>query len=264
MDQPRFSKLFVVGVGHSGSTLLGRMLNMHPDIICVGELLRLDHAVDNPDEHCFCDTPLNMCSFWSRWAPKFPESVKRDYLQWTPELIDYIRTEEGKKVIVDLSKTRSYRLTKDWKDTDICYLFIVRDPRGVMRSALHKGGDLSDLLPRHKKWIERYESFAKKRRSTCLTVFYEELACSPETHLQRVCYFLGLRIFPAMFTPDSKTHHFVHSSGSRYLKSINKLRVDDRWRTELTLEQIERINKYLGKVDMYRHRYQLLAPVYKL
>ena len=258
MDQPRFSKVFVIGISHSGSTLLGRMLNMHPDIIGVGELLRLDHAINNPDEHCFCRSLVNSCPFWNPWMPQFPESVKRNYLDWTPELIDRIRTGEGKRVIVDLSKSRAYRLTKGWKNEGICYLLIVRDPRGVMRSALHKGGNLSDLLPKHKKWIERYESFAKKRQSTCLTVYYEELVTSPEVQLRSVCNFLGLSFYPDMLTPDSKTHHFVHSSGSRYLKGINKLKIDDRWRTELTSEQIENINKYLGKIDIYRHSYQMI------
>lgn len=41
---PNYPVVFVLGIAHSGSTLLGRLLDMHSRVLCVGELMRIDEA----------------------------------------------------------------------------------------------------------------------------------------------------------------------------------------------------------------------------
>ena len=117
--QPRFSTLFVVGLGHSGSTLLGRMLNIHPLVLCVGEILRLEQALADARAICFCREPVRTCSFWARWLRELPDSVKKDPPRWSLDLLDRMRIEEGRKLLVDLSKSRAWRLTRRWKQDSI-------------------------------------------------------------------------------------------------------------------------------------------------
>ena len=257
--QPRFSTLFVVGLGHSGSTLLGRMLNMHPLALCVGEILRLDQALADTRAICFCREPVRTCSFWTRWVRQLPDAVKKDPPRWTLDLLDRMRVEEGRKLLVDLSKSRAWRLTRRWKQDSIGYLFLVRDPRGVMRSALKRNQDLSDLIKLHRKWIPRYQSFIEGKGANGATVFYEDLVASPEQTLRSVCEFAGLNFVPEMLSPDTKTHHLVKSSGSKFLKGANKLQQDERWREELTPRQLETINDRLSSVALYRDRYNLIG-----
>ncbi len=42
---PRFSVVFVLGVARCGSTLLGRLLDMHSRVLCVGEVLRTGYRL---------------------------------------------------------------------------------------------------------------------------------------------------------------------------------------------------------------------------
>src|SRR5262245_38120013 len=221
-----FSILFILGRAHSGTTLLGRMLNMHKEVLCAGEILRLDSALSNPKEQCSCGALLCDCPFWNRWLNELPEAPKRNYAHWTFEMFDQLRRQEGKRLLVDLSKTRAYRLSHRWQKAAVAYILMVRDPRGAMRSDLVAGRNLSTELGLHRKWLRRYLAFVNKNTSNCLIVFYEDLISSPERQLQRICQFLGIDYSPQMLAPDGKVHHFVRSSLSRFLKGANKLAVD--------------------------------------
>ena len=254
---PRFSQLFVLGIGHSGSTLLGRMLNMHPDVLCVGELLRLEQALENPNTKCFCGEFINRCPSWIRWRAQIPNKVQHDYTKWDFTTLEKMRASTDSKVLVDLSKTRSYRLTKKWREPQIGYVLLVRDPRGVLRSHLARGEDLESQLKVHKKWIGRLTEFAEARDDRCLVLHYEDLVTSPEASIRRVCDFIGLQFVPELLRPDDKVHHFVKASGSSYLKGNNRFQLDERWRRELQPEVIDRISNYLKSVPIYRDRYGL-------
>jgi hypothetical protein len=63
--------IYIAGMSHSGSTLLSLMLNAHPEIISVGELIdlsrRLQPRKDGSYAPCPCGAPsLWKCDFWSR------------------------------------------------------------------------------------------------------------------------------------------------------------------------------------------------------
>ncbi|MFP3980644.1 MAG: hypothetical protein ACLFUY_04560 [Desulfobacterales bacterium] len=58
-----------------------------------------------------------------------------------------------------------------------------------------------------------------------------------------------------MLVPADKTHHFIHSSTSGYLKNINELKIDERWRREPQTEDVRRIDAVIEKVDILRQAY---------
>jgi hypothetical protein len=256
---PQFSQVFVLGIGHSGSTLLGRMLDMHPDVVCVGELLRLEQALANANAKCFCGELVTACPFWTRRRAQIPEKVQRDYTRWDFAMLDKLRAAEDRKMLVDLSKTRAYRLTSRWREPHVGYILLIRDPRGVLRSHIARGEDLADQLKVHKKWIGRLMDFAEERPGRCLVMHYEDLVGSPEAKIRAVCDFLSLQFVPELLRPDDKTHHLVKASGSSYLKGTNRFQLDERWRRELQPEVIARISNYLASVPIYRERYGLAA-----
>ena len=256
---PRFSVVFVLGIAHSGSTLLGRMLDMHPDVLCVGELLRLEEALAREDEKCSCGELVTGCPFWTRWRSRVPEKVQRDYTKLDFTLLDRMRAEENRQVLVDLSKTRGYRLSKRWREPRVGYILIIRDPRGVFRSHLARGGELEPRLKVHKKWIGRLTDFADDHKDRSLVLHYEDLVTAPEANIRLICEFLGLTFVPEVLAPSSKVHHFVSANASSYLKSNTGFRLDERWRRELSPEHIARISNYLKSVPVYRDRYGLPA-----
>ena len=64
--------IYIAGASHSGSTLLDMMLNAHPEIISVGEVLKLNRIKVAKTgrvkrTRCSCGSAtLLQCEFWSR------------------------------------------------------------------------------------------------------------------------------------------------------------------------------------------------------
>ena len=52
--------------------------------------------------------------------------------------------------------------------------------------------------------------------------------------------------------PADAVHHFVHSSRSDYLKGLNELRVDERWRTELSAPDRRRVERAMSRLAFQR------------
>jgi hypothetical protein len=181
-----------------------------------------------------------------------------DFRRFSPRLYDRIGEISGKDVLVDLSKTRVYRMSRWWRDRGQRYIFLVRDPRGVLASVVRAGKDLDKALRKHKKWTSRLQRFVGKKGERALRVYYEDLADKPEAELRRICDFIGIEFVPEMLHPAEKTHHFIASSVSDYLKGSNEIRLDERWRTQLSYEQINRIERMMKRQKLLRDRYAMI------
>ena len=103
-----------------------------------------------------------------------------------------------------------------------------------MGSAARRGRNVPRLLRKHKKWMNRYWRYVKRKKENGLIVRYEDFCRQPESELRRICTFLGLDFEPAMLLPAEQEHHFIHSSMSPYLKNSNEIRVDERWRKDMS------------------------------
>jgi hypothetical protein len=255
MSAPKINLLFVLGLGRSGSTLLGRLLDNHPDVAGVGELLRLDQVVDNADSKCSCGVLASECGVLTRQYVGIPDTVKRNYKKWTPALLNKVRENSEKKVLVDVSKTRSYRLAKRWSDPKCGFILLLRDPRGIFRSRVAEKDDLVVRLKFHKKWIKRYAGFARKRKERCLVMHYEDLVTDPEKSMREICDFIGIEFLPEVIAPESKVNHLAVYSGSSYLRGTGSLKLDERWRHEMRKEDLDCIEKRLKSVPLYNDRY---------
>ena len=247
--------MFVLGVAHCGSTLLGRLLDMHSRILCVGELLRTDLALAS-GLPCGCGARVPECEFWRERLPWIQEAAGDDYRGFTPELFARIARSAGAEMAFDLSKTRAWRLTRRWKDPGVGYVLLVRDSRGVLASAARANKDLRHVLTKHVKWMKRLQRLAEKHSDRSLVVHYEDLCTSPESELRRVCGFLGLDFEAPMLRPADQPHHFVHSSASGYLRASNEIRLDERWRNELSAENLARIEKAMESLRVFDGRVQ--------
>ena len=251
--RPKYSVVFLLSIARSGSTLFGRMLDMHPEILCVGEMLRLADAIET-DFPCSCGKAVVDCDFWKAQLPLIQEASDLNYRRYTPELYKQLGTSTGHPMIVDLSKTRVLRMMtpfwhrRRWDRADTAFVFLLRDPRGVSASAVRGGQDLGRFLPVYKKWMRRFDNFIHKRPERSIIIRYEDLCRDPEQELKRFCTFCGIDFDPQMLCPADQTHHFLHSSRSGYLKNINELKLDERWRRELDVQQLTEIENVMKKI----------------
>lgn len=258
-SQPRFSVVFVMGIAHCGSTLLGRLLDMHPRVLCVGEVLRTDSALED-DLACGCGAKIPECGFWKPLLPALESETRFDPRRFRPETFRRLGRASGREVVVDLSKTRAWRLAKGWKDADVGFVFLIRDLRGVIAATAREGKDTARTLVRHHKWMKRYLRFAQSRGDRALTVHYEDLCRAPQSEMEKISSFLGLAYEPAMLRPADKAHHFVHSSVSGYLKASNEIRRDERWRKELPVETAREAERIMRGLACFEGRIEATVP----
>lgn len=68
----RLQLLYVTSSSYSGSTLLAFLLNTHPQIFTVSEMIGWDFR-DDEDFKCSCGEPLDRCAFFTKVAHAFRE-----------------------------------------------------------------------------------------------------------------------------------------------------------------------------------------------
>ena len=248
----RFRHVFLIGVGHSGSNLLSRLLARHPAVACVGETAWAGRAMEAATP-CTCGASYGDCPFWGPQLEALEGGHGYDYRRYTPELFEALRRASGRRVLVDNSKTRVWRMARHWPEAG--FLFLVRDSRGVLASGLRKGGELGHILRRHRKWIRRWGRFARRRADRTLVLRYEDLCSDLEAELRRVVEFLGLDFDPALLGATLGEHHFMYSAKTGALDRGTEVRRDDRWRDELSSEAAERIRRSMERVPFYRELY---------
>ncbi|MCC6456086.1 MAG: hypothetical protein IT328_14120 [Caldilineaceae bacterium] len=162
----------IMGVGHSGSTIVSIALGNHPNIEAVGELHKLPRFGWSRDEsrRCACGAPVYLCPYWREVYVRWTERVGAEelglyirlqdlyersdvawlrvlvasrlhterfcrYAQMTAALYEAIRDVSGKGVIVDSSKSpmRNYALLCTGA-LDLRLIHLVRDGRGIVWS----------------------------------------------------------------------------------------------------------------------------------
>lgn len=72
--------LYITGSGHSGSTLLDRLLGAHPEVSALGEIHRFSlglHRTEGPFR-CDCGEAVAECAFWRKIAIKVQQEMRVD------------------------------------------------------------------------------------------------------------------------------------------------------------------------------------------
>ena len=246
----RFPLVFVLAVARSGSTLLGRLLDSHPEVLTLGEFMRLDRALRH-GRPCSCGATVEGCDFWGPRLEWIEAETGYDLRRFTPAFYARIARSAGARVAIDLSKTMTLKLTRGWRGQGEGYVFLVRDSRGILASAARRGKNVERLLGKHRRWMNRLYRFVQRRSGRSLILRYEELCSHPEQELRRLCEFIGIAFDAAMLRPADASHHLVHVSDSPYLADQNEISLDERWRAELAPELLGRIEATMASIDVF-------------
>jgi len=82
--------VYITGSGHSGSTLLDRLLGSHPEIAALGEIHRFSLGLHRSEKpfRCDCGKTISECEFWSDVLDKVSQNTGR----CLSDLIDNFQT----------------------------------------------------------------------------------------------------------------------------------------------------------------------------
>jgi hypothetical protein len=238
--------IYIVGASHSGSTLLDMMLNAHPQIVSVGELLKLNRVKASKSgkpklTKCSCGAwGLSQCEFWSQ----VNEGIKRTHGKSFADLDlnDFGQTERGqdansmlfraisdvsgKKFIVDSSKMprRLEHLTK-LKELNVYPIHLIRNPKGHVASVIEKNGLMKAVF--YHEVVYAQARWALRKVPHCV-IRYEDLVMEPEQTLGQILEPLGLKFDPRQLQWAEQVKHSFAGNHVR-LRTKSELCLDERW-----------------------------------
>jgi len=246
--------VFILGSGHSGSTLLDLLLDGHSKIAGIGELERA-----RPESVCTCGRSVLVCRIWHDvfgpppWprrevyrtklsflfdrGPFLSASTRKpvdakEFVSSTVRIYRTVLEREGKEIIVDSSAQVDYAdaLSRS-PDIEPVFIHLIRDGRGVTWSYIRK---YKKLFPFLFLWFTanvKAELFLRRARGKHIRMRYEDLVRDPQTELKRVCAMLGVPLEPQMLAFRQNEHHQIEGNRMRF--GTDAIRSDEKWRTDM-------------------------------
>ncbi len=246
--------IYIIGRGHSGSTLLDLLLGSHPAIAGLGELKWLSEKKKSKkkarNERCACGAPSTAsCQFWKSIDAKLQtmHNLKLEELDLRSTnqsklashnlaLFESIQGTTGTRYLVDSSKSheRLNQLRSLGDAIELYPVYIVRNPCGVIFSHIRRGRGL-------KHWARKYRSNCHEIHSTLSgqrfhILEYEQLTSEPEKVLASLASYIGLDEQAHTLFGQKTVQHNIGGNTMR-LKDSPEVAPDFKWKTELSLWQ---------------------------
>ncbi|MDQ2910306.1 MAG: sulfotransferase [Actinomycetota bacterium] len=268
--------VFLVGCPRSGTTLLHRLTDAHPQLAVIHETLWIPRLFESrkgvtPDgmvtpeliPHLLADRRFPHLGIEPYELEQLLRSNGRpSYASFVTAILDLYGRKRDKPLVGD--KSPSYvrsipTLHALWPAAKFVHL--IRDGRDVALSAV--AWKKADKIFRHFRrwsadpwttaafWWERSvrlgrEAGAKLPRGLYYEVSYEALVTDPESECRELCSFLELRFDEAMLRfHEGRTRPQAGSSKRRWLPPTPNLR---DWRTEMPADGVERFEAAAGNL----------------
>lgn len=239
MTEPRI--VYVVGCGHSGSTLLDMLVSTHSRIFSAGEAKMFRRQ---PDTVCTCGAERwQSCAFWMGVDERMRtdgepglghESIEDSdpeiFSAYNGRFFRAISEESDCPVVLDSSKDFSRLKSFLNSDLQVEVIHLIRDPRGVAFSGLRKGRPIRSVS---KKYVRTHVNAARALLGIPhIEVRYEDLAREPGREVARVLEFLGLEIEPDQLSGWRHIERHNFGGNRMRLDDVEMIQLDEEWRTE--------------------------------
>ena len=257
---PPAGLLLIRGLGHSGSTVLDMALGAHPQMLGLGEAVRIvrkptaSESRKGParlrgeerfERRCTCGELAAECRVWGDFLPwlsdhdddrdedKFIELVHR-VEEFVPET-----SHQPLRWIVDsyqADRVMPARLRDVQPSRPLKVVLLVRDVRSWAHSEARRSNckRLFPILRGLLRWWRVNFLLERDLKASGCEVFcmgYEELALAPEQSLARLCQWLGLEFAETMLTPGrSSRSHILSGNRMRFdTERSARIRYDGAW-----------------------------------
>jgi hypothetical protein len=255
----------VLGLAHSGTTILDRILSCYPGVIGLGEVEQIWKKVRHRTTDgavCPCGAKPNECIFWKQVLAGENRSPD-DFFRAVVETA----SQQHYRMLVDTSKAlvgslHYSNLLQEGVVSQLTLLRLVRDPRGWVHSMMRREKiELSDstvIRALFYRWL--FTSLKLDRRvhrpgAAKIYVWYDRLILRREE--DGLATLLGLE-HSSSDELDLATANQHAMAGNKFVfsqKRSAKLTYDDRW---LETKQIEDIYADMTFVRAYYHEAQKL------
>jgi hypothetical protein len=157
---------FICGCGHTGTTILARILGAHPEVFCP------------PFEtEVFLTDERKALRHYRALLLVADRLRKRAFVEKTPNHL--LRLELIRTLV-----------------SGVKFIITVRDGRDVAASFIKRTGNADVGI---RRWLDETElSLRERQRPDVLLVKYEDFVAAPKTIIEQVCSFIGVRFHPSI------------------------------------------------------------------
>ena len=254
--------LYLLGAGRSGTTIVAAMLGAHDNISWHGELIHLANWNDS-DHRCSCGEPLRDCPFWQSHdiagtlGPGMAAAQEFETHRRVPLSLLLSRRYPGEYRDNQLSLLKSFTGNGRWlldsskyvgralglgscSDLNVRYIYMVRDPRGVVYSFAKSVQTHRSLLNATFYYVVvnlmAQLAVWSRLRGRCLKLRYEDLASDLAGTTDKAGTFLGEDLGGiAGMVSDGRAFSADHvAGGNRWvIDGMTELKPDIEWRGKM-------------------------------
>ena len=234
--------LLIRGLGHSGSTILDLALGAHPQLIGLGEAVRVLERPRLGEEHkgpqqlrgdlrferrCTCGELAGDCPVWGPLLAWLPAHDDRPLAEKFNRLIEPL-TATSPRWLVESFQADEQLLEAQALGRPVRVIQLTRDVRSWVHSESRRGverhgrGGTVGWRSMLRWWRinRRWEQRLNRSGCAVFRLGYEELALAPEQALRKICAWLEVGFDPAMLQPGLNS--------SSHIVSGNRMRFDPR------------------------------------
>jgi hypothetical protein len=234
--------LLIRGLGHSGSTILDLALGAHPQLIGLGEAVRVLERPRLGEEHkgpqqlrgdlrferrCTCGELAGDCPVWGPLLAWLPAHDDRPLAEKFNRLIEPL-TASSPRWLVESFQADEQLLEAQALGRPVRVIQLTRDVRSWVHSESRRGverhgrGGTVGWRSMLRWWRinRRWEQRLNRSGCAVFRLGYEELALAPEQALRQLCAWLEVGFDPAMLRPGLNS--------SSHIVSGNRMRFDPR------------------------------------
>jgi hypothetical protein len=270
---PDCAPIFVVGTPRSGTTLVQRMLDAHPNLAVFDELTYFDGILKLrtrvPDlrapgavDRLFEAIPrLEQYPYWRNVDDLLAETRRRlaadprpSYPRFYRYFLEAHARRAGKRRWGDKSPANVRRLDALWRMfPGARVIHAIRDPRATVASRLKAEWSSSEVLSTALKWrldVEAGRRFAaggQAQAAAYAEVRYEDLVRDPERELRRLCRHLGEPFASCMLDYHRSSDVAFQAAPWKagVFRPVSAASID-RWRSEISPPRLALIELVAG------------------
>ncbi|UZS00182.1 sulfotransferase [Chondrinema litorale] len=194
--------VYIMGIGHSGSTFLQMLLSSHEQIVGMGEVsLLLKNRNKESIPQCSCGDSVENCKVWGGLLNELKNSD--DDIQAFQNILLQFQEKFPSKILIDSSKNlisfKKYYANKSLKDIEVNVIFLVRDFRSWVisreKNNKRKSRNNYGVVYNAYKWYYRNRrklNYLKSAGIPFTVISYEDLVLQKAKTLKKISSFLDI------------------------------------------------------------------------
>jgi len=244
--------IYITSKGRSGSTLLDLLISSHNQVTSLGEINVLSARrkkiwrKKSPqtvlESRCTCGAkPILDCLFW-QGVEQFSgiplQELDMDsedpviFKQHNRAIFQAAAAVSGSEFIIDSSKNiRRLKKLVAIKDFNIKPIHLIRHPGGVVYSYIKRGKNWLTHTRQYTNNFMHTRRLLENRHS--FTIYYEELASTPQQTLAKLMKWLGLPFQDTQLNWKSTPHHNIFGNKMRFSED-SQIKLDNEWKKKLS------------------------------